>query len=238
MHDRTLALSLVLFAACGSGGSGGEDITLIDARTVGTDSDTTGTDGSGACTAATSYTAALTDANSGAETSGSGFDDAALENGTAHVIQGGGGLDTSAAPDYLTIELWAGYGAFTGADISATTVTISGDETDYYTCGACLVLYTDLTDDGSGGVNFAHTYMAQSGQLTLTSVSGTLSGSLTNVALANATFDDTNYVTTPVGDCNTTISGTFSMPIEQASNAFRAGEKAGKPLRLQLRRTR
>lgn len=230
MLARKLAISLVLLAACG-GDDGGNTITVIDAPGGGSGSDAS----SAACTAASSYTAALTADNAGAETDGSGFDDDALQNGTAHVIYSGGALDSAAAPDFLEIDLWAGYGVFTGMDISPTTVTIAGEEADLYTCGACVYVYTDLSDDGNGGVNVADSYMAQSGTLTLSSVSGTLTGTLTNVVLAHATFDDNSQTTSVVGDCSTTVSGTFSMPIEQGSSSLRASGRPA-PLRIGLHR--
>ena len=138
---------------------------------------------------------------------------------------GEAGQDTS-GNDYVTtafpfgtmqgkiyIELWGGLGVYSN-DTSPTTGTVdlsSPDEQAYDTCGACVQLGTNL---GSGGVP-KDLWMPTSGTLNVTSWTGTLTATLTNVKLRHVIIDPNTFETTPApSGCTTTItSGSFSAPL-------------------------
>src|SRR5437867_2602399 len=86
-------------------------------------------------------------------------------------------LDVAAPHDSFVLQLWDGYGAFSGGSYHAGTYTIAGAEADAVTCGVCAYLYGDVDAAGKP----TQEYFAQGGTVTVTSVSGTMSGSVSNL---------------------------------------------------------
>lgn len=94
---------------------------------------------------------------------------------------------TQQIPDILYVELWDGYGAFANGTAHTGTFTISGDETDYDTCGVCVLM----------GANFANNtpaklLLANTGTVTVTSIA-TAPGETTEVEITNASFVEIEY---------------------------------------------
>ena len=87
-----------------------------------------------------------------------------------------------ATPDVVHVELWDGYGAFTGTAAHAGTFTIAGDETDYDTCGVCVLMLADVTNNTPTKL-----LLATSGTVTITAV-GTATGQTTEATVTNASF--------------------------------------------------
>src|SRR5690606_19552964 len=120
-------------------------------------------------------------------------------------------LDGDTNPDILLLELYPGSGVFSGG-LKPGTYTLAGDELQYATCGACVRIFGDYVT----GVGATEVYMATGGKLTLTSVSGQLTGALSDVTFTHVTINTSTWESTPVGDgCNSAIStATFSEPIQ------------------------
>ena len=140
-------------------------------------------------------------------------------------------LNTDAQPDVLLLDLYDGYGAFAGGfPTTATTVLLTGDETSYDSCGACVMALTDYTMSGPTG----DPYFAQGGMLNLTSVSATsIAGTLNNVSFTHVTIDDQN-VTTPKGDgCDSTLTSLSFSAVPEPDALVGGGTrwrlKLGKP---------
>lgn len=89
---------------------------------------------------------------------------------------------SQATPDVVYVELWDGYGAFTGAAAHAGTFTIAGAETDYDTCGVCVLMLADVANNTPTKL-----LLATSGTVTITSV-GTATGQTTEATVTNASF--------------------------------------------------
>ncbi len=121
-----------------------------------------------------------------------------------------GDLDAAALPDQLAVELFAGAGVFTGADIQPGTYTIEGDELDYATCGVCVLLYTDV----AGGVE-RDVYLATAGSVAITSVSPTLAGQVSGVSFEHVTINPVSYESTPDPDmCRSALTdASFATPV-------------------------
>ncbi len=111
--------------------------------------------------------------------------------------------DREARPDVLSLELYEGQGVLQNG-IKAGSYEIKGDETQYATCGLCVLVLGDL-DRQKAAV--AQTFMAQSGTVTLTSVEGRLIGSLENVVfLAVAIKETTNESPIQPAGCTSRLS--------------------------------
>lgn len=95
-------------------------------------------------------------------------------------------LDAAATPDIFKLVLIDGRGVF-ASGYAPGTYTIAAAETKYATCGACVEIFANV--DASN--NFAAFYMAQSGTLTITSVTPRLTGTLSNADLIHLNDDDT-----------------------------------------------
>lgn len=121
-----------------------------------------------------------------------------------------GELNAAVPPDQLAIELFE-VGPYENG-FTTGPVQITGDETNYATCAACVLIYADRNVNDPDEIG--QYYMAKSGTITLTSVEGRLTGTLSNVALDRVTIDANNgWVSTPTGDCEATIaSATFDGP--------------------------
>ncbi len=82
--------------------------------------------------------------------------------------------------DYLVIELWEGYGALAAnGQLTPGTYTIGAQDSDYDTCGACVMLSADF-DPQTG--NVAKRFIATAGTVTVTNVNGNLAGSVSGIA--------------------------------------------------------
>jgi hypothetical protein len=151
------------------------------------------------CKAAPSYTPTFTAENQEAT------DYPAMGSGTEatlHNIFFEGELASGAQQDYLFIDLYEGYGAFEDSDIIAGTFPITGDDTAYSSCGACLMIAADVT---SAGVD--DWYVAINGILNLTSVSGRLTGSISNVTFHRVlTHPEGGPSDTSTFDCESRIA--------------------------------
>jgi hypothetical protein len=115
--------------------------------------------------------------------------------------------ELSAAPlNQVEVSLWQGSGAFTNVPVAPGTYVISGEETSYEDCGVCIVLFGDVdsTDDAR------QMLMAQSGTIQVDSITGTMSGTLTDVVFKEV--DPDTEVVKPDG-CETTLSLPFSAPL-------------------------
>jgi hypothetical protein len=133
------------------------------------------------------------------------------EDASLHEIFMLAALDSNTPGDYLYIDLYEMFGAFEGGPIATGTFTLTGDDSAYSTCGACVMLGAQVDDAG----NVDDWYFARSGILNLTSVTTRLTGSLQNVMLYRVRTDaDGNPSDDATFDCETKItSASFDLPI-------------------------
>ncbi|HUS30203.1 MAG TPA: hypothetical protein VMZ53_16965 [Kofleriaceae bacterium] len=110
-----------------------------------------------------------------------------------------------ASPDVLYVELWDGFGAFTGGAARTGTFTISGNETDLDTCGVCVMMLANVTNNTP-----AKTLVATSGTVTITSV-GTTAGQMTQATVTNASF--TEVTCNQTNGCTNVAGSTCTSPI-------------------------
>jgi hypothetical protein len=113
---------------------------------------------------------------------------------------------TTATPDLVEIDLYDGYGAFNGTAAHTGTFTISGAETDFDTCGVCVLLLANISNNTP-----AKWMLATSGTVTVTSV-GTATGQTTQATVSNASFveitqlSDQTYQNVAGSTCTSPIS--------------------------------
>jgi len=81
--------------------------------------------------------------------------------------------------DALFVQLKGGKGAFAAGDPVPGTYPITGADADYATCGVCVTIIGDIIA-GQGPTQF---YFATGGAVTITSASGRLTGSVSNLDL-------------------------------------------------------
>jgi hypothetical protein len=110
-----------------------------------------------------------------------------------------------ATPDDVYIELWDNYGVFAGGHAKTGTFTISGVETDLDTCGLCVMILANVSNNTA-----TKTMLATSGSVTITSV-GTASGQQTKAIINNASFVEVqnvnnDYVPVTSSNCTSPIS--------------------------------
>lgn len=134
-------------------------------------------------------------------------------------------LNSDTLPDVLSVDLWAKYGVFTDA-ITTGTFQLTGSETSAKDCGACVYLDIDV-NMSSQPATYAETYMPTGGTINITSVTGNLTGTLSNVTLQRVSISPDDGTTTPLGSCTTTISNVAF------DGAITSGKRAS--VRLHLR---
>jgi hypothetical protein len=121
-------------------------------------------------------------------------------------------MNTDTKFDDLSLQLFKGLGAFTTGEIVPGVVALSGAETNYETCGACVLIYVDLDPDN----DFADdgVYMASGGTINLMTLSPNIKGTLSNVQFTHVTIDADTFHSTPVGDCQATVTSmAFDFPV-------------------------
>jgi hypothetical protein len=177
---------LFVAAACG-GGSGDDDIEIVDSNAN--------------CTAPNSF---------GVVTPGTqnAFSDMMAPATTPEFFQFEADLDGAASPDVMLVQLFKGFGVFT-PDFPAPaalplTIQITGDEAQFSSCGACILVIGDV---GADGMATGDPYLATSGSLTLTTLSSTMmEGSVSNLVLTRVTIDEDTDVSTPSADgCTSSV---------------------------------
>src|SRR5580704_3408585 len=172
---KTISFSSVVAVsviACG----GGNNTKTVDAK---------GSNGSGSnmvtCEAKPSYTPTF------------GSDDVqTVDLGSGGQILEYLGNITEANPiDLLDIELWGGSTDFAGSAAATGTFNLASNGDDsYVTCGACALVWPQVAVGSDGSLTGltdayfdSHQYMANGGTMTLTSVSGKFTGTLSNVTM-------------------------------------------------------
>jgi hypothetical protein len=196
LHLRALVLPLLCAAASAcSGGSNKNDTPPAADAGPQADASTAQPDGNTAPIACTPVT---------------DFTDLGVINGDVLVNAENGYLSidgvVEAGPpvDLFVIDLFAGYGVFTDG-LKTGTFTITGDETDYNTCGVCVSVLGDF-DPMTGSPMM---YVAQSGTVTITSIEGNFTGSFVpdagSASFVGATFNETSEMFEDRNDC--TIMG-------------------------------
>jgi hypothetical protein len=116
-------------------------------------------------------------------------------------------VDAGPPDDVLYVGLFEGYGAFKNQAPGPGTYTIAGEDASAIDCGACVVLDINATEDSA-----ERSLMAVGGQLTITSVNGTFSGSAQNLVLQELDLESGEVL--PDG-CTTSIGNvSFSAPLQ------------------------
>lgn len=208
------ALPIIPIAlACGGGDSGGK-ITVrpdaakaIDAAPV-------------VCTAAPSYAGVV----SGSNTQFAGSNGVPMATGSnAYSIYWAGRMDPTAMPDFIEVDLYEGVGPFSSG-ITPQTISLTGDEAAYATCGACVLMFTDLHSAGSS-VEITDYYMPTAGSLMLQDVTGTFMGTITGLQMQHMLVSGNMLV--PANDgCVASIP---TMTMNAMIKPQTAGSAAGKP---------
>ena len=111
-----------------------------------------------------------------------------------------GEMDMTSPAGHLVVDLWEGYGAFSGG-FATGTFPLTGAEADWEDCGLCV----RVSDYDSGTGSFSDHYMAQGGSVTLSSINGQLTGSLSNVVLRHIVVSGSTSSNHPDG-CTTMIT--------------------------------
>lgn len=210
------ALPLIPVALACGGDDGGGKITVNGDAGGGTDSPGT------QCTASATYGDVLAGSD-GMPLAGAGS--AGMPGGTgmaAYSVSWAGRMDPDAPPDLIELILKEGKNPY-GTAIEPGTVQLTGEQTDWATCGACALIITDVTPMGDSVV-YTDIYLATGGTLNLTSVSDTIQGSITNATFTHVVASGTTLVKANDG-CN------VSMPMVTINStiAAQSGSAAGKP---------
>ena len=123
--------------------------------------------------------------------------------------------ELNADTDLLLIELYDGFGAFANG-LTTGMVTITGDEANYETCGACVLLRTDCDDNTGQGCDpaTAPVYMATGGTINIIELSPNLKVDLSNVTFDHVDIDENTFASTPHRDMCTSgiVSASFDAP--------------------------
>ena len=119
-------------------------------------------------------------------------------------------LEPGTPRDEFNIQLFSGLGVF-ASGFRTGTFTLSGDDLNYGTCGLCVLIYENIDAQTA----YRGVYLATSGTVTLTSVSGTLAGGASNLKFQHVNIDQNTSVSTPDGDgCRSAIDSVgFDVPI-------------------------
>ncbi len=119
-------------------------------------------------------------------------------------------LNDDLAQDQLELELYPNGGAFTGGPVRPGTYDLGGGETAYDSCGACVLLYQDVSPDNGKPAGY---YMPLGGTLRLTSTEGRLTGMLRDVLFRHVSID---FQSAPIGK-TTTLDDGCRVVLDQAA---------------------
>jgi hypothetical protein len=112
-----------------------------------------------------------------------------------------GRLNWDPAFDVVKVELLAGGDPFPDG-LKPGTYTIGEREAQYATCNLCVRVLTNV--DSSG--NIVDNYLATSGEVTLTSVQGRITGSLRAVRFTHVSIlTSSPWTSTPINDCSSAL---------------------------------
>jgi hypothetical protein len=108
----------------------------------------------------------------------------------------------------LEVSMWSGTGVFAASEVATGSFDVTGDEADYGSCGVCVALFADVENEASSQL-----LAATSGTIEITSISGTMAGTLSDLVLVQV--DGNTYE--PVEDgCTTEIpAASFSATITE-----------------------
>ena len=111
-------------------------------------------------------------------------------------------VNGDASPDELSIQLYNGFGAFESGIVNGV-FELTGDEAQFATCAACVLLFADV--DPTGATDPAQTYLATGGTITLTSVENRLTATLSNDTFQHVNIDESSFESTPASNCQSTL---------------------------------
>jgi hypothetical protein len=137
-----------------------------------------------------------------------------------------GDINADAAQDLIALELYAGFGIFaSGFPAGATTVQITGAETNYETCGACIRVLADVSEEGVQSAD----YVATSGSIAFTEISSTrIAGTITGVTLTHVDIlPEAPFTSTPNPDGCESQLGTLAF---DAVPTLAMAKKGGRPV--------
>lgn len=189
---RFLALALISFtAACGGGGGGGDDTVTPDAEVV----DDPDAEIPRVCDVQAAL-GAVTLTNPAADSMGAAA--------TPDFERGGGLINGDAMPDVFQLELYKGFGVFTGGEIVPGTYALTGDELNYSTCGVCPRIFANV--DTTSGMPTQQFYVT-GGSVTVTAINPNLTFTVSDLQYVEVTIDETTFVSTPVENgCTSSIT--------------------------------
>ncbi len=110
--------------------------------------------------------------------------------------------------DALEITLWDSYGAFGDNDVTTGKFSLTGVESNDRTCGLCVRLFGNI----DAGMPLQR-YIATGGSITLTSVTGKLVGSASDLTFAEIAEGSTSGDTLPDGCMSTAAKFRFDVMI-------------------------
>lgn len=119
-----------------------------------------------------------------------------------------GDIDGVGQKDQLNVLMYSETGAF-GEILPTGTFELTGIETDFATCGLCVMLYAGV------GVTIDDVYMPVGGTITITRYDPTFQAQLSGVTMRHVDIDPTTFATAPHADgCTSEIeSATFDVAI-------------------------
>lgn len=135
---------------------------------------------------------------------------------SAAIGEGAAGTPT----DELQLEFYRGAGAFAGYPIAPGTYQISGDETQYATCGVCVLLVANVSPAVAGRApdDPDADYLATAGTVEIVSVDPTFEVRVRDLEFTRVDIDDASYQSTPSADgCASSLP---EATVSTASNPF------------------
>jgi hypothetical protein len=123
-------------------------------------------------------------------------------------------LNDDPLSDFLQLELYAGAGAFSDGEVTTGTFQITGPELQYETCGVCVKIRVD-TEVVGGNLSYEQEYLATGGTVTVSSINGRLTGSMSNITFERVQIEYPSGHSTPTPDgCESNLDGvTFDYAI-------------------------
>ena len=205
---------VLVLAGCGDGAGGGDsddEVAAVDGGGGGGDgggdggggsvADAGGADGASAsgCPAALEFGAVTL---SSQRASGEGAANARANLDAIGDIDGGDRLDQ------INVLMYSDTGAF-GEILPTGTFELSGVESDFATCGLCVMLYAGV------GASIDDVYMPTGGTITITRYDPTFQAVLNDVTMRHVDIASGTFETTPSADgCTSHIeSATFDVAI-------------------------